>query len=178
MCFAVSMKVGTDSLETTTWTDAMALRSFRRQTWSSWTDSTPGICLVLAPISTASFLQSDNRSLKIATNLSQIVLDILEIHTKRRTLQQDQARVLDQRERREEDHDGDEEAHGGVRVEAGLALGLPDGDSDDHDADVVDRVAGYVEDHAEHAEVVARGREGESCVAVFVVAAGLLGRPC
>lgn len=48
MCFAVSMNVGTDSFETTTWTEAMALRSFRLQTWSSCTDSTPGICLVLA----------------------------------------------------------------------------------------------------------------------------------
>ncbi|MBE3042451.1 hypothetical protein IMZ48_07705 [Candidatus Bathyarchaeota archaeon] len=42
MCLAVSIKAGTDSSETTTWADAMALRSFRRQTWSSWTDSTPG----------------------------------------------------------------------------------------------------------------------------------------
>lgn len=84
--------------------------------------------------------------------------------------------MLHKRDCRNEDHDGDEEAHGRVSVEPLLAFCFPDGDGGDHDADIVHGVADDVEDDAYHVEVVSWGLQGEMCVAVFVMARSRLVR--
>lgn len=149
-----------DWSETTTWADAMAFCWSRRQMWSSWTDSMPGIC----------FLGTERRKERVSqpyratrkeitrkvTYLLEVVLHVVNFHAPGRALQQNGPRVLGEWDGAEEDHQGDEHARRRVRVEARVALGLPDDDGGDDDANVVDGVADDVDQDAHHAEVVAR----------------------
>lgn len=81
------------------------------------------------------------------------MLHVVDLHPARCALQQDGACVLGERNGADEDHQRDEGAGRGVRVEARLGGGLPDDDGGDDDADVVDGVADHVDEDPEHAEV-------------------------
>lgn len=80
---------------------------------------------------------------------------VLDLNTARGTLEQNGPRVPRQRDRADEDHDGDEHARRRVCIETRLEPGLPDYDGGYDDPDVVDGVSDDVDENAEHAEVTA-----------------------
>ena len=103
------------------------------------------------------------------THLLEVVLDVPQVDAAGGALQQDGAAVLDEGQRREQDHDGDAHARAGVGVEARRVVGLPDHQGGDDDADVVEGVADDVGEHAEHAQVAAGALKLGCVVAVLCV---------
>lgn len=79
------------------------------------------------------------------------MLHIIHLHTPGRALQQNLARVQRQWDGAPEDHQRNEGARRGVCVEALGVAGLPDDDGGNDDANVVDRIAYYVDQDPEHA---------------------------
>lgn len=83
------------------------------------------------------------------------MLHVVDLNTSRRTLEQDGARVLGQRDGADEDHYRDEHARRRVGIEPGLGACLPDDYRGNDDANIVDGVADDVDEDTEHAEVAA-----------------------
>lgn len=84
------------------------------------------------------------------------MLHIVNLHAARRALQQDGARVLGEGDSAAENHEGDEHARCRVRVEACVALGLPNHDGGDNNADVIDCVANDMNQNSHHAQIMPR----------------------
>lgn len=80
---------------------------------------------------------------------------VIDLNTSGRTLEQDSARVLGQRDGADEDHYRDEHARSRIGVEPGLGACLPDDYGCNDDANIVDGVANDVNEDTEHAEVAA-----------------------
>lgn len=112
----------------------------------------------------------------VGSYLFDIVLDVAEVDALGCTLEQDLAAVLDQGHGREQNHDRDAHADGGIGVEARRRVGEPDDDGGDDDAHVVEGVPDDVEHGAHHAEIAAGRLDGLLHVAVVGVEVGALGR--
>lgn len=86
-------------------------------------------------------------------DLFKVMLDITKIDATRGALQENGTAVLDQRQRRDQNHEGDAHADAGVRVEARGRMREPDDGSCDDDAYVVEGIAHDVDHGPHHAEI-------------------------
>lgn len=69
------------------------------------------------------------------------MLHVLRVNTFRGSLQENSAAVLDQRDCREKDHDGDEDTDSWISIVTLVTLHLPDDDSRNDDTNIVDGIS-------------------------------------